>query len=192
MSIKFLNLVNSKIIICLILLLFFGQGISAGDEVEELRKDILELEKVANPFIRIFQKVSRLVAPSVVSIVAEGAYGTAVNPHEEGPSPFNSPRDKEEKPPDSNIPSFGSGIVIKKTGYILTNFHVINGFENGKITVMLHNGDKHEAVVVGTDPNTDLAILKVGCENLREAMLGDSKNVNVGDWVIAIGNPIWI
>ncbi|MHC4454480.1 MAG: hypothetical protein ACYSWS_07260, partial [Planctomycetota bacterium] len=71
MSIKFLNLVNSKIIICLILLLFFGQGISAGDEVEELRKDILELEKVANPFIRIFQKVSRLVAPSVVSIVAE-------------------------------------------------------------------------------------------------------------------------
>ncbi len=189
MFVKFLNLLSSKIIVCLILLLLLGRGISAGDEVEELRKDILELEKIANPFIRIFQKVSRLVAPSVVSIVSEGTYGTTANPHEEGPSPFHSPRDKKEKTPNSNVPSFGSGIVIKKNGYILTNFHVVNGFENGKITVTLHNGDKHDAVVVGMDSSTDLAILKIECENLREAILGDSKNVNVGNWVIAIGNP---
>jgi serine protease Do len=186
---KNLNILSSKIIICLILFLSFGPGVAVGDEVEELRKEILELERIANPFIRIFQKVSRLVAPSVVSIVAEGAYGTETNPHEEGRSPFHSPKDKEGKPPDSNMPSFGSGIVIKKTGYILTNFHVVNGFENGRITVTLHNGDQHDAIVVGTDPNTDLAVLKIGCENIREAMLGDSKNVNVGDWVIAIGNP---
>ncbi len=189
MYVKLLKFLSSKIVICLILLLFLFRGISVGDEVEELRKEILELERIANPFIRIFQKVSRLVAPSVVSIVAEGAYGTDADHHEEGHSPFHTPQDKEGKPSDSKLPSFGSGIVIKKTGYVLTNFHVVNGYENGKITVTLHNGDKHDAVVIGTDPNTDLAILKIECEKLREAMLGEAKNVNVGDWVIAIGNP---
>ncbi|MCR4345327.1 MAG: trypsin-like peptidase domain-containing protein, partial [Candidatus Scalindua sp.] len=125
----------------------------------------------------------------VVSIVAEGAYGTYSDPHEEGSPPFPSPDSGNNKSQNSNKPSFGSGIVIKKTGYILTNFHVVSGFENGKITVTLHNGDKHDAAIIGQDPNTDLAILKIACEDLREATLGDPKSVNVGDWVIAIGNP---
>ena len=90
---------------------------------------------------------------------------------------------------NSNKPSFGSGIVIKKTGYILTNCHVIEGFENGRITVTLYNGDKYDAAIVGKDANTDLAILKITCDTLREAILGDPKSVKVGDWVIAIGNP---
>ena len=115
-----------KIIVCLISLLLFSQKVCAED-AEELRQEILELEKVVNPFVRIFQKVSRLVAPSVVSIVAEGAYGTSTNPHEERPTPFVHPREKDKKSQNSNQPSFGSGIVIKKTGYILTNCHVVEG-----------------------------------------------------------------
>ena len=71
MYIKIANLPGSKIIVCFILLLFLNQRVCAEDEVEELRKDILELEKIVNPFIRIFQKVSILVAPSVVSIVGK-------------------------------------------------------------------------------------------------------------------------
>lgn len=186
---KFSNLLSFKIIICFISLLLFSQKVGAEDEVEGLRKDILELEKIANPFVRIFQKVSSLVAPSVVSIVAEGAYGTSTNPHEEGASPFIHPGEKDEKSKNSNRPSFGSGIIIKKTGYILTNCHVIDGFENGRITVTLYNGDKYDAAVVGKDTNTDLAILKIACDNLREAILGDPESVKVGEWVIAIGNP---
>ncbi len=186
---KFSNLLSLRIIICFISLLLLSQKVCAEDEVEELRKDILELEKIANPFVRIFQKVSSLVAPSVVSIVAEGTYGTFTDPHEEGSSPFVHPREKDEKPQNSNRPSFGSGIVIKKTGYILTNCHVIEGFENGRITVTLYNGDKYDAAVVGKDTNTDLAILKIACDNLREAILGDPESVKVGEWVIAIGNP---
>ena len=170
-------------------MLLLSQGVCAGGEVEELRKDILELEKIANPFVRIFQKVSRLVAPSVVSIVAEGAYGTSANPHGEGITPFSSPDGNNNKSSNSNKPSFGSGIVIKKAGYILTNFHVVNGFENGRITVTMHNGDKFDAAIIGEDSNTDLAILKIAGKDLREATLGDPKSVNVGDWVIAIGNP---
>ncbi len=185
MYVKFSKLLSSKKIICLVFLLLFSHGICSGGEVEELRKDLLELEKIANPFLRIFQKVSRLVAPSVVSIVAEGAYGTSPNPHDEGTPPDGD----NNKSQDSNKPSFGSGIIIKKTGYILTNFHVVSGFENGKITVTLHNGDKYDAAMIGQDPNTDLAILKITCEDLREAILGEPENVSVGDWVIAIGNP---
>ncbi len=185
---KFSNFLSFKIIVCLISLLLFSQKVCA-EEAEELRQEILELEKVVNPFVRIFQKVSRLVAPSVVSIVAEGAYGTATNPHEERPSPFVHPKKKDKKSPNPNQPSFGSGIVIKKTGYILTNCHVIAGFENGRITVTLYNGEKYDAAIVGKDANTDLAILKITCDNLREAVLGDPKSVKVGDWVIAIGNP---
>ncbi|MBT6563032.1 MAG: PDZ domain-containing protein [Candidatus Scalindua sp.] len=189
MYVKFLKLLRAKILICLVFLLILSHGVCSGGEVEELRKDLLELEKIANPFVRIFQKVSRLVAPSVVSIVAEGAYGTSTNPHGEGIAPFSSPDGNNNKSPNSNKPSFGSGIVIKKTGYILTNFHVVSGFENGKITVTMYNGDKFDAAIIGKDPNTDLAILKIAGEDLREATLGDPKSVNVGDWVIAIGNP---
>ena len=185
---KFLNLLGFKIIICFVFLLLLSQKVCA-EEVEELRKDILALEKMVNPFVRIFQKVSNLVAPSVVSIVAEGTYGTSTNSHEEGASPFVPPREKDRKSQNFNKPSFGSGIVIKKTGYILTNCHVIDGFENGRITVTLYNGDKYDAAIVGKDANTDLAILKITCDTLREAILGDPKSVKVGDWVIAIGNP---
>ena len=159
------------------------------EETEELRQEILELEKVVNPFVRIFQKVSRLVAPSVVSIVAEGAYGTSTNPHEEGSSPFVHPKKKGGNPRILTSQVLAPELVIKKTGYILTNCHVIEGFENGRITVTLYNGDKYDAAIVGKDANTDLAILKITCDTLREAILGDPKSVKVGDWVIAIGNP---
>ncbi len=115
---KFSNSLSFKIIVCLISLLLFSQKVCA-EEAEELRQEILELEKVVNPFVRIFQKVSRLVAPSVVSIVAEGAYGTSTNPHEEGSSPFVHPKKKGGESQNSNKPSFGSGIVIKKQGISL-------------------------------------------------------------------------
>ncbi|MFQ5962842.1 MAG: trypsin-like peptidase domain-containing protein [Candidatus Scalinduaceae bacterium] len=188
MYIRFLYSSQCKIF-CVIFLLVFSHRVFAGDEVEKLRREILELEKIANPFIQIFQKVSSLVEPSVVSIIAEGEPGTSMNPHDKLPSPFSLPEENGKKKPKSHRPSFGSGIIIKKTGYILTNFHVIAGFENGRITVTLHNGDKYDAAVIGKDPNTDLAILKIAGNSLREVTFGDPKSVKVGDWVIAIGNP---
>ena len=189
MYIRFLNLLRYKITICLVFLLI-SHSVFAEDEAERLRQDLMELEKVVNPFLQIFQKVSSLVGPSVVSIVAEGAYGTATNPHSRLPSPFFLPGEKDdEKEKPHNKPSFGSGIIVKKAGYILTNFHVIDGFQNGKITVTLYNGEKYDAVVIGEDSNTDLAILKIEGDNLREVVFGDSKSVKVGDWVIAIGSP---
>jgi len=81
----------------------------------------------------------------------------------------------------------GSGFIISEDGYILTNNHVVG--EVDKITVTLHDGRKLEAEVVGTDPKSDVAVIKVDATNLPAIELGDSDELEIGEWVIAVGNP---
>ncbi len=82
----------------------------------------------------------------------------------------------------------GSGVIIDASGIILTNNHVVAG--GGKITVQLHDGREFEAAEVKCDPKTDLAIVRVdGAQSLHAARLGDSDQVEVGDWVLALGQP---
>jgi serine protease Do len=82
----------------------------------------------------------------------------------------------------------GSGVVISKDGYILTNNHVVEGAK--EVTVTFANQQEYKASVVGRDPKTDLAVLKVKAkESLPAVTMGDSDQLNVGDWVVAIGNP---
>lgn len=82
----------------------------------------------------------------------------------------------------------GSGVIISSDGYILTNNHVIDGAT--KISVRLRNGDEYEASLVGKDSKTDIAIIKIEAENLTVAKIGNSANSLVGDFVLAIGNPL--
>ena len=95
----------------------------------------------------------------------------------------------------------GSGVIISEDGYILTNNHVVNSssssssfYELGKaskITVKLYNDDtEYEAEIVGTDEQTDLAVIKINKDNLTAAELGDSDSVQVGEFCMAIGNPL--
>ena len=82
----------------------------------------------------------------------------------------------------------GSGVIYSSDGYIVTNNHVV-GFAD-KITVTDAEGKKYSAVKVGTDESTDLALIKVqGAKNLTPIRIGDSEKVNVGEWVLAVGNP---
>lgn len=84
--------------------------------------------------------------------------------------------------------SSGSGVVVSPDGYIVTNNHVIQGAE--KITVVLNKGKReYEAEVVGTDPSTDLALIKIDKTELPSIVFGNSDKVNVGEWVLAVGNP---
>lgn len=81
----------------------------------------------------------------------------------------------------------GSGVIISEDGYIVTNNHVIDGAE--KLEVTLNDNRKFNARVVGTDPNTDIALLKISATKLSPIIFGNSDNVKVGEWVLAVGNP---
>ena len=82
----------------------------------------------------------------------------------------------------------GSGFIISTDGYILTNYHVIDDADS--ITVSLFDGTTYDATLIGYDESNDIAVLKVDSENLPPVILGDSDSLNVGDPVVAIGNPL--
>jgi Do/DeqQ family serine protease len=91
---------------------------------------------------------------------------------------------------DESGEGLGSGVIISKDGLILTNHHVVQGAD--AIEVVLHNGQSIDAEVVGTDPETDLALLRVKLPDLPAITLGDDKRTRVGDVVLAIGNPFGV
>ena len=82
----------------------------------------------------------------------------------------------------------GSGFIISDDGYILTNFHVIE--DSSHISVSMYNGSSYDATLIGYDQSNDIAVLKIDAEGLAPVILGDSDNLNVGDSVVAIGNPL--
>lgn len=82
----------------------------------------------------------------------------------------------------------GSGVIINEKGYIVTNNHVIDNAEEVEVT--LYNNESYKATVIGTDPTTDLALLQIKAENLKTMALVNSDDVAVGEWVLAVGNPM--
>lgn len=81
----------------------------------------------------------------------------------------------------------GSGVIISPDGYIVTNNHVVDKAE--KIDIVTNDHQTYQAKIIGTDPNTDLALIKIDAHNMPIVKLGNSDNVKVGEWVLAVGNP---
>jgi len=103
-------------------------------------------------------------------------------------NPFSRPEGRGEGPEKETQRSLGSGFIVDKEGYVLTNRHVVDGAD--AIRVTLANGKKYEAKLVGKDARTDVALLKIEPrEPLTAIELGDSDHLDVGEWVMAIGNP---
>lgn len=98
-------------------------------------------------------------------------------------SPFSAPKDRREK-------SLGSGVIISPEGYILTNNHVVEGASDVRVT--LSDKRELEAKIIGTDPKTDVAVLKIDASNLKPITFGDSSKVEVGDTALAIGDPFGV
>ena len=88
----------------------------------------------------------------------------------------------------STAAASGSGFIISEDGYIVTNHHVIE--DSDSVTVTLYDGTQYDAEIVGYDASNDLAVLKVDAQGLTPVVIGDSDNLNVGDPVVAIGNPL--
>ena len=105
-----------------------------------------------------------------------------------GPGP--NPGNRGQRPHDQREDSLGSGVIVSPDGYILTNNHVIDGATDVRITF----ADKHQlkATVVGADPKTDIAVLKVEGSGFPAITIGDSSKVQVGDYALAIGDPFGV
>ncbi len=103
---------------------------------------------------------------------------------------FGDPFWRDFFPPRSyreQVRSLGSGVLISKEGIVLTNEHVVRGAETIKVT--LPDGRRFDGKLLGTDPQTDLAAVKISGSNLPSAALGNSDDLAIGEWAIAIGNP---
>lgn len=137
-----------------------------------------------------FVEIAKTVTPTVAYIeVTTGSDEQGKKDNEQFQMPFNLP--PEFRMPDEGpVRGSGSGIIISKDGYILTNNHVVkNASENG-IKVILTDKREFTAKLIGVDPNTDVAVIKVDATDLPVATIGNSDEVQVGQWVVAIGNPL--
>ena len=130
-----------------------------------------------------------LAAPAVVNIYTTKVITERVNPL------FNDPFFRyffgDQLAPRQRLESsLGSGVIVSENGYILTNNHVVEGAD--EIQIALRDGRNAEATIVGLDPESDLAVLKVKLDNLPAVTIGQSDEARVGDVVLAIGNPFGV
>lgn len=143
-----------------------------------------------------FADLAERISPAVVNIttstMVEGRSGPQGivpegSPFEDFFREFQDRNGQGDRPRRSS--ALGSGFVISEDGFIVTNNHVIDGAD--EVTIEFFNGGELPATVVGTDPNTDIALLKVDAEEaLPFVSFGDSDIARVGDWVMAMGNPL--
>lgn len=216
---KGIGIIVKIVLIALTSVLFLNNyNICASGELEEKeRKKLLDeiesLQESAHSLERILELVSEVIKPSVVSITSvkiikhptvpfpPGMGGQRGNPHGQGEQ-FQGPQDFfdffggdlferffRDRFPDKEFrqQGLGSGVIVGKEGYILTNNHVVEGADEIKVVL----GDKREfdGKVVGTDPQSDVAVIKIEGTDLPAVKLGDSDSLRVGNWVIAVGNP---
>jgi Do/DeqQ family serine protease len=139
--------------------------------------------------------VVKRVAPAVVTIRAQRRVSArAESPFGDNPllEEFfgRQRRGERQRPRERRASALGSGVIVSADGYILTNHHVIDGAE--QIKAELNDGRTLDATVVGSDEPSDLAVLKVSAVGLSTLRLGDSDKVEVGDVVLAVGNPLGI
>lgn len=143
-----------------------------------------------------FADLADQVSPAVVNITTSTTVASRTGPR--GVVPEGSPfedffREFQDRDGEGDRPrrssALGSGFVISEDGYVVTNNHVIDGAD--EILIEFFSGEELPATVVGKDPNTDLALLKVeSAEPLPFVSFGDSDTARVGDWVLAVGNPL--
>jgi len=186
----------SPVVLCALLLILL-LPLSGCDREHEARvQTTVRSDKVRPPVEKpapelvstqaAFIEVSQKVTPAVVNISA--AHTTSAR--DLGPffEDFFGDLFRNQPPPRRKEQSLGSGFIISADGYILTNEHVVKGAE--EITVKLSDQRTYAGTVIGSDPRTDVAVLKIEPkEALPTAVLGDSDGLQVGQWALAIGNP---
>jgi len=152
---------------------------------------VLAQGPLENP-LRSYADVADRSMPAVVNISTDKVVES--NPYFDDPifrRFFNMPDDENHGRGGKQVQhSLGSGVVISPDGYIITNNHVVENAD--RIIVNVHGEQEYEATVIGTDPPTDVALIKVDAKDLPAIIIGDSNLLRVGDQVLAIGNPFGV
>ncbi|QEG24683.1 DegQ family serine endoprotease [Mariniblastus fucicola] len=172
---------------------------AAYSQLSQESDEAFEQLQTARNLSDAFKHVAKALRPSVVSISTESkpqnvsVRGFKVPAIPFGISPFFGDdifRDFQSFEIPRTIPGkqgLGSGIIVESSGHILTNHHVIKGAE--KISVTLSDDRSYDAKVIGSDPETDLAVLKIDASGLQAVKWADSDAAEVGEWVVAVGSP---
>lgn len=165
-----------------------------------LADDSVDAVKQANALSNAFRQASEKATPSVVVVRSETKpkpQNRSRNPQRGGENPFRGTPfeeffpdgfDMQPGPRSGPRSGVGSGVIVDQSGIVLTNNHVVEGAD--VVTVELSDGREFKAREIKTDPDSDLAVIRLeGAKNLPTAQLGNSDELQTGDWVIAIGNP---
>lgn len=185
------NLKRSFVVFLLATLLFFP-CFTAPNSAKALEEPL----KYAQDLSSAFEDVAKVITPSVVNIRAIKRVKSGRNMQQAQDPFFDLFRDffgddlfgQYQNPQDGLAQQgFGTGVIVDSNGHILTNHHVAGDMD--EVTVKLSNGREYKAKIVGTDPRTDLAVIKVSAPDLAPAKLGNSDGLKIGEWVVAAGNP---
>jgi serine protease Do len=171
-----------------------GDWIGVESQAKEGRGTALDLDTPTSPdeLEDAFTAVAESVNPTVVQIRAakmmqrrsmrDPFEGT---PFEDFFGPFR-PRGDDDQ--EFRSEGLGSGVILRADGYIATNNHVVDGAD--ELQVMMFDGRMYDAEVIGTDPASDLAVIRIEADGLPFVSIGDSDQINVGQWVLAFGSPL--
>ncbi|MEW6061592.1 MAG: Do family serine endopeptidase [Bacteroidota bacterium] len=157
------------------------KSIKLGSD-EKPQKTDLNLQAANEAFVNVAKKAT----PSVVSLIVTTK--AKKNPHTD--EFFKFFPDFPFRMPEGQTQGSGSGVIVTKDGYIITNNHVVEDAAEDGIEVVLNDTRRFKAKLVGTDPLTDVAVIKIDGRDLPVAMLGNSDELQVGQWALAIGNPL--
>ena len=145
---------------------------------------LLPQNSVVQQFSDSFADVAENAKPAVVTIITDKIMKVPNNDLYFFFNPYMDPNGEREYKTNA----LGSGVIVDaRNGYIITNNHVVEDMDN--IKVKLIDKREYKAEIMGTDPKSDLAILKIEADNLRQLKLGDSDKLRVGEWVMAVGSP---
>jgi serine protease Do len=159
---------------------YSDSSITAGNISEKQNVSFVNLPAASQSNMTDFTKAAEMSVHAVVHV--KTSYTS------QGVSPFGgNPFDFWGRPQQRQQEGSGSGVIITQDGYIVTNNHVVDNAE--KVEVTLNDNQTFTAKVIGTDPSTDLALLKIDEKNLPFIPYGNSDDVKVGEWVLAVGNP---
>ena len=172
----------------------FTPQTAIGQTSENFNQDFEYLERANRAFIEVVNRAK----PAVVQVTTTRSVPTRQGSSDFfnddlfefwfGPRERREQQDREQPEEKEEVRSgLGSGVIVSEDGYILTNNHVIKDAEG--IMVILPNGREYKAKVVGKDTGTDLAVLKIDGDGLHALPLGNSEELQTGEWVIAIGSP---